>query len=171
MLIVSEWPKLSANVKVNSSISDIAWLQTLVTNLRSVRADMNIPPSKMAPLLVLSDELDQRFNIFSEQLKPLARVSSISLSSVVPSSALQTVVEGVTYAVPLEGLLDKKIERDRLNREISKISLEIKKIDAKLSNQSFVRNAPEKVVSLQKDRKVSYENELEKLNLALVNLN
>jgi len=122
-------------------------------------------------LLVLSDELDQRFNIFSEQLKPLARVSSISLSSVVPSSALQTVVEGVTYAVPLEGLLDKKIERDRLNREISKISLEIKKIDAKLSNQSFVRNAPEKVVSLQKDRKVSYENELEKLNLALVNLN
>ena len=114
MLIVSEWPKLSANVKVNSSISDVAWLQTLVTNLRSVRADMNIPPSKMAPLLVLSDELDQRFNIFSEQLKPLARVSSISLSSVVPSSALQTVVEGVTYAVPLEGLLDKKIINETL---------------------------------------------------------
>jgi valyl-tRNA synthetase len=81
------------------------------------------------------------------------------------------VVDGVTYAIPLDGLLDKTVERDRLNKEISKIEVEISKIDNKLSNHAFVSNAPEKVVVLQKDRKLSYLNELEKLNLALVNLN
>jgi valyl-tRNA synthetase len=171
MLIVSEWPALPYDITDESSVSDVKWLQMLVTNLRSVRADMNIPPSKMAPLLVLSTSLDERLNLFAGQLKPLARVSGISLSEVVPRGALQTVVEGVTYAIPLDGLLDKTVERDRLNKEISKIEVEISKIDNKLSNHAFVSNAPEKVVVLQKDRKLSYLNELEKLNLALVNLN
>ncbi|MDG1666841.1 MAG: valine--tRNA ligase [Hellea sp.] len=171
MLIVTEWPALSGQITDESSVSDVKWLQMLVTNLRSVRADMNIPPSKMAPLLVLSTSLDERLNLFVDQLKPLARVSGISLSEVVPRGALQTVVEGVTYAIPLEGLLDKTVERDRLNKEISKIEVEISKIDNKLSNHAFVSNAPEKVVVLQKDRKLSYLDELEKLNLALVNLN
>ena len=115
--------------------------------------------------------LDKKLNLFADQLKPMARVSSISLSGDVPRGALQTVVDGVTYAIPLDGLLDKTVERDRLNKEISKIEVEISKIDNKLSNHAFVSNAPEKVVVLQKDRKLSYLNELEKLNLALVNLN
>jgi valyl-tRNA synthetase len=171
MLIVSDWPELPVGINEESSVSDVEWLQMLITNLRSVRADMNIPPSKMAPLLVLSASLDKKLNLFADQLKPMARVSSISLSGDVPRGALQTVVDGVTYAIPLDGLLDKTVERDRLNKEISKIEVEISKIDNKLSNHAFVSNAPEKVVVLQKDRKLSYLNELEKLNLALVNLN
>ena len=71
MLIVSEWPESICNMKDESSISDVEWLQMLVTNLRSVRADMNIPPSKMAPLLVLSASLDKRLNLFADQLKAL----------------------------------------------------------------------------------------------------
>ena len=171
MLIVTDWPELPVDINEESSISDVEWLQMLITNLRSVRADMNIPPSKMAPLLVLSASLDKKLNLFAGQLKPMARVSSISLSGDVPRGALQTVVDGVTYAIPLDGLLDKTVERDRLNKEISKIEVEISKIDNKLSNHAFVSNAPEKVVVLQKDRKLSYLNELEKLNLALVSLN
>ena len=125
-------------------------------------------PLKRTPLELI---LDKKLNLFADQLKPMARVSSISLSGDVPRGALQTVVDGVTYAIPLDGLLDKTVERDRLNKEISKIEVEISKIDNKLSNHAFVSNAPEKVVVLQKDRKLSYLNELEKLNLALVNLN
>ena len=170
MLIVSEWPDLSDTLIDEDATKDIDWVMSLITNLRSVRAEMNIPPSKKAPLLMLSDTLDPRLAEYADVLSPMARVERVDLASEPPKGALQTVVEGVTFAIPIEGLIDLDAERDRLNKEIAKTQAEIEKVDKKLGNKNFVDRAPEAVVAEQHSRRDAFASELVKLEEALANL-
>ena len=170
MLILSEWPDLSDALINEADSADIHWVQTLITNLRSVRADMNIPPSKKAPLLMLAGKLDPRLESYADILSPMARVDGVKTASEAPKGVLQTVVDGVTFAIPLDGLIDTGAEKARLSKEIEKAQAEIDKIDKKLGNEAFVSKAPEKVVNLQKERRTGYVAELEKLNEAIATL-
>ncbi len=169
-LIVAPWPDLGDDLIHAESTEEVEWLQTLITNIRSVRSDMNIPPAKKADLLMLSGDLDPRLSYYAPQLSPMARVAEVKTAEAAPQGALQTVVDGVTYAIPLEGLIDLDAERARLNKEIDKAQVEIEKIDKKLSNEAFVAKAPEKVVALQKERRADYLAEQEKLKEALAGL-
>ncbi|CAM3631073.1 valine--tRNA ligase [Litorimonas haliclonae] len=169
-LIVAPWPEFGEDLFHIHATEEIEWLQTLITNIRSVRSDMNIPPAKKADLLMLSGDLDPRLSYYAPQLSPMARVAEVKTASEAPQGALQTVVDGVTYAIPLEGLIDLDAERARLNKEIGKAQDEIDKIDKKLSNEAFVAKAPEKVVALQKERRADYIAEQEKLKEALAGL-
>jgi len=170
MLIISQWPELADSLIDETASKDIEWVQTLITNLRSVRADMNIPPSKKAPLLMLADKLDPRLVTYADVLSPMARVDGIETASEAPKGALQCVVDGVTYAIPMEGLIDLEAERSRLTKDIDKTQSEIDKIDKKLGNPNFTDKAPAHVVKLQKDRRAGYAAEMEKLTEALSNL-
>jgi valyl-tRNA synthetase len=169
-LIISDWPELSDDLINDAATTDMNWLIELITNIRSVRAEMNIPPSKKAPLLMLADKLDPRLAAYAEVLSPMARVDGVETANEAPKGALQTVVDGVTYAIPLDGLIDKGAEQARLTKEAEKAQAEIDKIDKKLSNKAFTDKAPEKVVNLQKERREGYVAELEKLKEALANL-
>ena len=169
-LIISDWPELSDDLINDAATTDMNWLIELITNIRSVRAEMNIPPSKKAPLLMLADKLDPRLASYAEVLSPMARVDGVETASEAPKGALQTVVDGVTFAIPLDGLIDKGAEQARLTKEAEKAQAEIDKIDKKLSNKAFTDKAPEKVVNLQKERREGYVAELEKLKEALANL-
>ena len=169
-LIISDWPEFSDMLINEAATKDMNWLIELITNIRSVRAEMNIPPSKKAPLLMLADSLDPRLETYAEVLSPMARVESVEIASEAPKGALQTVVDGVTFAIPLDGLIDTGAEKARLSKEIEKAQSEIDKIDKKLSNEAFVSKAPEKVVTLQKERRAGYVDELDKLNEAIAAL-
>ena len=169
-LIIADWPVLGDSLIDSEASADIEWLMSLITNLRSVRADMNIPPSKKAPLLMLADALDPRLQRYVDVLGPMARVDGVELASAAPKGALQTVVDGVSFAIPLDGLIDLSAERERLTREVGKAEAEIEKIDKKLSNPAFTDKAPEKVVNLQKDRRAAYAAEIAKLQEALEGL-
>ncbi len=166
-LITAEWPTYGDKLVDADAVAELEWLQTLITNIRSVRADMNIPPSKKAPLLLCADTLDPRLDTYAPQLSPMARVEHVELASAVPDNALQTVVDGVQYAIPLAGLIDMDAERKRLAKEIEKAQKEIEQIDRKLGNEAFVAKAPEKVVILQKERRAGYAAEVETLQTAL----
>ena len=131
---------------------------------------MNIPPKKKAPLLMIADTPDPRLAAYAEQLSPMARVEHVDLAAAAPDNALQTVVDGVTYAIPLEGLVDKDAERARLTKEIEKLQAEIEKVDKKLSNPNFADKAPPAVVQQQHDRKAGFTDEVAKLQTALGNL-
>jgi len=170
LLIVSDWPHADQSLIKDHAAKDIEWLIELITNLRSVRAEMNIPPSKKAPLLMIADDLDARLVFYADVLSPMARVDGVETANEAPKGALQTVVDGVTYAIPLDGLIDKSAETARLTKDAEKAQAEIDKIDKKLSNKAFTDKAPEKVVNLQKERREGYVAELEKLNEALANL-
>jgi valyl-tRNA synthetase len=169
-LIVSDWPELGPELIKSDAIVELDWLRTLVTNIRSVRADMNIPPSKKAPLLMMAKTLDPRLEKYAPQLSPMARVERVELAETAPDAALQTVVDGVQFAIPLAGLIDMEAEAKRLRKEIEKAQSEIEKIDRKLGNEAFIAKAPEKVVTLQKERRAGYAAEVETLEAALAGL-
>ncbi|MEP1230454.1 MAG: valine--tRNA ligase [Litorimonas sp.] len=169
-LIITAWPDLGDELINVDAADDINWLVRLISAIRSVRSEMNVPPSKKAPLLMLADALDPRLSKFADNLERMARVDGVEAASEAPKGALQTVVDGVGFAIPLEGLIDMDAEKARLSKEIAKVNAEIEKIDKKLGNEAFMAKAPEKVVSLQNERRAAFSAELEQLSEALANL-
>ena len=169
-LIISDWPELSDSLINEDATAEMNWVIERITNIRSVRSEMNIPPKKKAPLLMIADTLDPRLATYADVLSPMARVETVETASEAPTGALQTIVNGVTYAIPVEGLIDAGAERKRLEKEVEKTQAEIDKIDKKLSNPNFTERAPAAVVEEQHKRKAVYQEELAALNEALTNL-
>lgn len=160
-VMLSEWPE----IEVAPVGDDVDWLIRLISALRSVRSEMNVPPSRKAALVVIAPE-DARFTTFADALGRLARVDGISFAATAPDGALQTVVDGVSYAIPMDGLIDVAAETKRLDAAIAKAEAEIAKVDKKLGNEKFVAGAPEAVVQLQKDRRAAFADEVSKLQEA-----
>jgi len=100
----------------------------------------------------------------------LGRLEYSTSADAAPHGSVTFVLEGVTVALPLEGVVDFKAEADRLAKDIAKHEGEIKKIDIKLANAEFVRKAPEEVVDEQRERRAEAEAAKAKLGAALERL-
>ncbi len=135
--------------------AEIGWVVDLVTAIRSVRAEMNIPPATLTPLVLaaVSNETKERARRWSDVIQRMARLSDISSAERAPEGAVQLLVRDEVAALPLEGVIDLAAERARLDKEIAKAEADIKRIDAKLSNEKFVANAPEEIVEEEKDKR------------------
>ena len=135
--------------------AEIGWVVDLVTAIRSVRAEMNIPPATLTPLVLAgaSSETRERAPRWSDVVKRMARLSDISFAERAPEGAVQILVRGEVVALPLKGVIDLSAERTRLEKEIAKAEADIKRVDAKLSNQKFVANAPEEIVEEEKEKR------------------
>ncbi len=171
-LILAEWPDLSDSLINEAASADIDALIRIISAIRSVRSEMNVPPSKKGPLILIggSTQMQERLNTYASAIEILARVNSWSVADTAPMGALQTIVDEAVLALPLESLIDLDAERARLSKEIEKTQAEIEKIDKKLSNASFVERAPESVVAEQHNRKAAFAAECEKLREALTSL-
>ena len=135
--------------------AEIGWVVDLVTAIRSVRAEMNIPPATLTPLVhaSASAETKERALRWTEVIKRMARLSEILFADRAPEGAVQVLVRGEVAALPLKGVIDLSAERARLNKEIAKAEVDIKRVDAKLSNAKFVANAPEEVVEEEREKR------------------
>ncbi|MGY3698594.1 valyl-tRNA synthetase [Bradyrhizobium sp. USDA 3240] len=137
--------------------AEIGWVVDLVTTMRSVKAEMNIPPSTLTPLVIVttSDETRDRAQRWNDTIKRLARLSEISFANAAPEGAMQLLVRGEVVALPLKGVIDLAAERARLEKELGKADADIKRVDAKLSNEKFVANAPEELVEEEKEKRAA----------------
>ena len=152
LLAHAQWPELS--FEDASAADDINWLIELVSGIRSVRSEMNVPPSAQAPLAVLeaNDLTKERLAHHDAAIKRLSRVADISLSDAAPKGSAQLVVGEATYCMPLGSLIDLDAEMARLEKENGKLAAEMEKIDKKLSNEKFVANAKPEVVEADRAR-------------------
>ena len=167
LLIVSRWPE---PVKTSqNTTAEIDKLVRIITEIRSVRAEMNVPPSRKAPLII-TEAAREFYETYAGSLEQMARVSELRFAEKIPEGSLQAVVGGVTLGIPLAGLIDLDAERKRLAGEIEKISAGINTIDKKLANKNFVEKAPEAVVARQKSRREMLSRELDTLTSALAKL-
>jgi valyl-tRNA synthetase len=164
------WPAPTFNDA--ESAADINWLIDLVTEIRSVRAEMNVPAGATAPLVLVGAQGATRERSVRHEaaIKRLARVTEISQSEDVPKGSAQFVHGDATGCIPLGSLIDLGAERTRLSREMGKIQAELDKINGKLSNERFVANAKEEVVATIRERQIELNNESEKINQALARL-
>ncbi|WP_062229301.1 valine--tRNA ligase [Aureimonas frigidaquae] len=166
LLCHTPWP--SESFEDDAAAADVNWLVELVSEIRSVRAQMNVPAGAETALIALGADPQTRERLARNEaaLKRLARVSDLSEGVEAPANAAQIVVGGVTYALPLAGVIDIAAERVRLTKAIQKLNGEIDRIDKKLGNERFVANAPDEVVQQEREKRHDYEQERDALQAA-----
>jgi valyl-tRNA synthetase len=168
LLAVGTWPRLSGLMDARAK-AEIEWLIAMVTEVRSVRSEMNVPPGAQLPLVLIgaSDETAELAGRYEDLLKRLARLSAITLEEAAPTGAVQVVVGEATVALPVADVIDLAAEKARLEGAIGKIDDEIGKLAGKLANDKFVSRAPAHVVEEQRERKAEAEQTRARLVQAL----
>lgn len=163
----AEWPAPAYGD--DAAADEINWLIDLVSGIRSVRAEMNVPPSATAPLIVVgANALTQtRLATHDQAIRRLARVSEVGLEATAPKGAAQIVVGEATACLPLGSLIDLGAEKARLEKAIEKAKVEAGRIQGKLSNEKFVANAKPEVVEAERERFAELEQQLASLAVAL----
>lgn len=171
-LITAAWPEYPKGLKDEEAGQKMDWLIRVVSEIRSVRADMNVPAGVKIQLLVKDacDDTKEGLKAFEEILKRMARLESIELSDEAPKGSIQTVVGETTLILPIADIIDLDAERARLKKQLDKLEQDIQKIDQTLGNEKFVANAPEEIVAEQKQRKEEALKLSEKLSQALQQL-
>ena len=167
VLALSPWPE--AALRDEASAAEINWLVEIVSAVRSVRAEMNVPAGAQVPLVLVGADgvAGDRLERHDAALRRLARASDIATAGAVPPGAAQIVVSGGTIALPLAGIIDFVAERGRLVKEIERVEGEIARIDKKLANENFVARAPEDVVEAEREKRDAYAADGERLAAAL----
>jgi len=170
LLMLAPWPE-TRGLEIAQADAEIGWLIKLISEVRSVRSEMNVPAAAKVPLIIAgaADTTRARVAIHADTIKRLARLDSLDFGRP-QAGAVQIVLEEATLALPLAGIIDIGAESQRLKREIDKVGSEIKQLDAKLANEKFVSRAPEHVVEEQRERKTEAEATAAKLEQALKRL-
>ncbi|WP_199720699.1 valine--tRNA ligase [Azospirillum cavernae] len=169
-LISAEWPEFGADLVDAAARDEMNWVVRLITSVRSMRSEMNVPPAAQIELKLKDAGPGSlaRLATHRDLILRMARLSSVEpLVGPTPKSAVQAVQDEATLVLPLEGIVDLDKERARLTKEIDKLAGEIKKIDAKLSNEQFVAKAPDEVIEEQRDRRAAADQARDKLQKAL----
>lgn len=157
LLIVADWPQPQG--LANAAAQDeMNWLVNLITEIRKLRSEMNIPSKARPAGLAISGDvaLAERLKRHSALICQLARLDSIALADAAPEGSAQIVVGETTYALPLEGVIDFDAERTRLDKEIANTAGEIARLEKKLGNERFVANAPAAVVEAERAKMADY---------------
>ena len=167
LLCHATWP--APDFEDDAAAADVNWLIHLVSEIRSVRSEMNVPAAAMAPLVIVgaSAETRERVGRHEAAIKRLARIGEITEAATAPKASAQVVAGEAVACLPLGELIDLKAEAARLTRELAKTTDEIARLHKKLSNEKFVANAPEEVVAAEREKLDEYRASQEKLSLAL----
>jgi valyl-tRNA synthetase len=167
LLCHAAWP--NPDFEDTAAAAEINWLIDLVSGIRSVRSEMNVPPAAIAPLVVVGggDVTHSRLETHDAAIKRLARAGEVSHAPNAPKGSAQIVVSEATFCLPLGDLIDVKAEAARLKKEIAKAEDEIARIDKKLGNPQFVAKAAEEVVAGEREKRAEFEEQRDRLKTAL----
>ncbi|WP_340161665.1 valine--tRNA ligase [uncultured Hoeflea sp.] len=155
-----------------AAAAEINWLIDLVSGLRSVRAEMNVPPSAKAPLVMVGTNATTEARLLRHDpaIKQLARVTDIVLETSVPAGSAQIVVGEATACLPLGDLIDLTAEKARLEKAKAKVTADVDKIEKKLANEKFVANAKPEIVEAEREKLVELSGQVDKLTAAIERL-
>jgi valyl-tRNA synthetase len=171
LLCLADWPE-QAKKGDRKAAEEVNWVIDLISEIRSLRSEMNIPGGATLPLTIAGagKETKARAKRYESFLKRLARLSSIAIAETPPQGAAQFVLGEATMALALANVIDLAAERERLTKEIGKLEQEIEKIDARFANEQFMAKAPEEVVEENRERRAEAEAAALKLRAALKRL-
>jgi len=171
-LMTAPWPDLPASLIDAAADAEIGLIVETITEGRSVRQELNVPPSARPPLLVIEASDAQRavLTAAAPLVGQLLRVAEIQFVEAAPEGSIPFVVEGASFALPVAGFIDLAAERGRLSKEVAGHSGEIEKLARKLGNPDFVARAPEEVVEENRERLAEAEAAKAKLEAALARL-
>jgi valyl-tRNA synthetase len=169
LLITTAWPQGLAEAADPSAVAEMDWVVRLISEIRSIRAEMNVPAGAKIDLLLkdMSAETKARLERHREVILRLARLESAEATDQIPSGAVQGVIDEAVIVLPIADVVDLSQERVRLEKDLGKLDSEIMKLEKKLSNESFVARAPEEVVEENRERLAEERARRDKLAAAL----
>ena len=168
-IVISYWPKADASLDFPVETEQMEMIMNAVKAVRNKRAEMNIPPSKKASMIIVTDKADvfSKGTMFFEKLASAATVTVCADKASVDENSVAVIVDGAQIFMPMGELVDAEKEIARLNEEKKKLIGEIKRVEGKLSNEGFVAKAPAKVVEEEKAKGEKYKQMLEKVEESL----
>jgi valyl-tRNA synthetase len=149
--------------------AEMNWVIDFISQVRSVRSEMNIPAGAKIDCAIVgaNTESRRRAATWEQEIMRLARLKAINLEDKVPGSSAQMVLGEATLALPLAGVIDFAAERSRLGKELEKVTKDIGVIESRLGNPGFVAKAPEEVLEETRERKTALAAQRDKLKEAL----
>ena len=167
-LILGTWPSDIATDE--KAADDVNWVIKFISEVRSTRAEMNVPAGAKATALVVgaSEQTQERIGNWQDMINRLARLETVQIvDSADSKGAAQLVVEEATIYLPLADLMDVDAEKARLQKNLDKLTKEAGSLKGRLSNEKFLAKAPEHVVAEAKEQLEDLEAQSEKIKAAL----
>jgi valyl-tRNA synthetase len=172
MLCAAAWPALDASLIDEEATKEVGWVVELITGLRSLRAETNVPAGAKVPALLIgaTKETAIRLERYQAEIDRLARLEYSVVADEAPAGSVSFVLGEAIVAIPLAGVMDIGAEKARLGKEIARCSKEIDTVSRKLDNPGFVAKAPAEVIEEQRERRAGYEAERGRYEAALARL-
>ena len=172
-LIRAPWPNLDDGLINADANAEMDWLVRLISEIRSVRAEMNVPPKAEVPIGIagvgdMASAAMVRHAALLTRLARIQRIDAIAAADVESAAkgAIQFVLDEATVFVSVADFIDVAAEQARLDKELAKQQSEIERFEKKLANEKFVANAPEVVVKAEREKLVDARVALAKLTEA-----
>jgi len=152
----ADWPRFDG-LGDAAADAEIGWVVRIVSEVRSVRAEMNVPAGTKIPCVIVGGDAEVRrlAGQWENEISRLARLESITFAYAVPQGAAQVVLGETVVALPLKGVIDLAAEQARLQKELEKIGKDVGTIEGRLKNPGFIAKAPEEVLEETKERRDS----------------
>ncbi|MBQ2317701.1 MAG: class I tRNA ligase family protein, partial [Lachnospiraceae bacterium] len=175
-IMISTWPEYKAEWNFESEEAEVERAKELVRGIRTLRTDMDVPPSRKAKLYVTASDAAIRdiFTRVQPVYQGLAGASEVVVqegTDGIPSDAVSVVIPDAVLYIPLEDLVDFEKEKERLTKEKARLEGELKRSKAMLSNEKFLSKAPEAKVAEEKEKLAKYEQMMAEVVARLESMN
>lgn len=154
------WPKVNEAYTNKQAASEMQRLVAIIRSVRNIRAEVDTPLSKPIVLVIKPDHANIAEQLESNRhyIERFCNTNelTIHLNSEVPEKSMSAIVTGAELYLPLAGLIDVEKEIERLTAELEKLNKEVDRVQKKLSNEGFIKKAPEKVVAEEKQKEADY---------------
>ncbi len=164
-IVISEWPEYKKELDFAQEEKAMRLIMQAITAIRNRRAEMNVPPSKKAGIVIVTKktEIFKNAAVFFEKLASASSVSVLEVKDGIAANAVNIVVPEAEIFLPLDELVDREKELERLMNEKKRLEGEIKRVEGKLNNQGFVSKAPQNIIDEEREKGKKYKDMLEKV--------
>ena len=173
-IVIANWPHYKEEDNMASEEEMMELAMDGIRNIRNARAEMDVPPSKKAKVIIVPAEgKKSAVEATKEYFVTLASASTVEIVETeenIPEDAVSVVINGDKIFIPLDELVDFEKEKERLTKEKAKLESEIKRVNGKLSNQGFLAKAPESLVNEEKAKKEKFEEMMKSVLERLENI-
>ena len=164
--MVSNWPKTKKRVEYDNEKNFVENLKDVITQIRNVRANMNVHPRKKAKLIFVTTEYKEEIEQSKAFIEKLGFANEITIQNNkdnISQNAISIISNGMEVYIPFEELVDVKEEKKRLEDEKKKVLAEIERASKMLANPGFVNKAPEAKINEEKAKLEKYQDMLKSI--------
>jgi len=165
ILMTAQWPEYTETLSFPAEESAMEAVMDLIRAIRARRAEMNVPPSKKAELMIVTDQAEP-YQQGLHFIQRLAYASNVTFPETAPADVtglVSVVTHDATAYLPLSELVDLAAERERIAKELEKAKNGLRITEGKLANEKFVAHAPENVVNAEREKVAKYQELIAKL--------